>query len=61
MVPQVFVVRLSRVLQEPCVRSWRQRLMPPLQVAEVEVVVELKIIRQDPTELPFESPVEVVE
>ena len=59
--PQVSVVRPSRVPQETCMRNWLQRLKPPLQLAEMEVVVELKIIRQDPTELPFESPVEVVE
>ena len=51
--PQVFVVLLSRVLQEPCMRNWLQRLTPPLQVVEVEVVVEWNIIRQGRSELSF--------
>ena len=50
---QAFAVLLSRVLQEPCMRNWQQRLMPPLQVVEVEVAVESKIIRQGPSELPL--------
>ena len=49
-VPQAFVVLPSRVPQETCIRNWLQGLKPPLQVAEVEVVVELNIFRQGPNE-----------
>ena len=45
-------------------RNWRQRLTPPLQVAEVaevEVAAELKLIQRVRPNCPFESPVEVVE
>ena len=51
--PQVVVVLLSRVLQEPCMRNWQQRLTHPLQVAEVEVAAEWKINRKGPSELSF--------
>ena len=51
--PKVVVVLLSRVLQEPCMRNWQQRLTPPLQVAEVEVAEEWKIFRHGPSELSF--------
>ena len=51
--PQVVVVLLSRVLQEPCMRNWQQRLMPPLQVAAVEVAVSWKIFLQGRPEVSF--------
>ena len=47
------MVRLSRVIQELCMRHWQQRLTDPLQVAEVEVAEEWKIIQKDPPELSF--------
>ena len=50
---QIFEVLLSRVLQEPCMRNLQQRLTPPLQVAEVEVAEEWKIIPQGPSEWSF--------
>ena len=51
--PQVFAALLCRVPQGTCMRNWQQRLTPPLQVAEVEVVAEWKINRQGPSELSF--------
>ena len=42
--PQAFVDLLSRVLQEPCMRNWQQRLTHPLQVVEVEAGLKKQVL-----------------